>query len=134
MKASRLATRCRHPARAVVLALVVIATDAMADVVDIAWDTAGRFERTLDVAPGKLVEVCGKLTARTKVRWDYRAAAPLDFNVHYHVGKTVMFPAKRAAAATAQGTLDTKIEQDYCWMWTNRSTEPAALTVKLQRA
>lgn len=117
----------------VVLALAVIATDAMADVVDINWDAAGRFGRTLDVAPGKPVEVCGKLPAQTKVRWEYRAAVPLDFNVHYHVGKTVVFPAKRTAAAAAQGTLDTKTEQDYCWMWTNRSTEPAALTLKLQR-
>lgn len=105
----------------------------MAEAVDIAWDTAGRFERTMDVAPGKPVEVCGKLPARVKVRWDYRAAAPLDFNVHYHVGKTVVFPARRTAIATARGTLDTKIEQDYCWMWTNRSTGPAALTVKFQR-
>lgn len=105
----------------------------MADAVDIVWDTAGRFERTLNVAPGKPIEVCGKLPARTKVRWDYRAAVPLDFNVHYHVGKTVVFPAKRAAATAAQGRFDTKIEQDYCWMWTNRSIEPAALSLKLQR-
>ena len=105
----------------------------MADVVDITWDTAGRFEHTLDVAPDKPVEVCGKLPARVKVRWDYRAGGPLDFNVHYHVGKTVVFPAKRAATATAQGTLGTKSEQDYCWMWTNTASEPAALTVRLQR-
>ncbi|WP_428420449.1 hypothetical protein [Methylibium sp.] len=105
----------------------------MAEAVDITWDTAGRFEHTVSVAPGKPVEVCGKLPARVKVRWDYRAAAPLDFNVHYHVGKSIVFPAKRSAAVVAQGRLDTKVEQDYCWMWTNKAAEPAALTVRLAR-
>lgn len=132
MKAFRRATRCGLPAL-VVLALVAIATDAMAEVVDIAWDAAGHFEHTVSVVPGKPVEVCGKLPARVRVSWDYRASTPLDFNVHYHVGKTVVFPDKRTAAATAQGTFDTKIEQDYCWMWTNKSAPPVALTVMLQR-
>jgi hypothetical protein len=57
----------------------------------------------------------------------------LDFNVHYHMGKEVVFPSKLAAVASASDTLDAKIEQDYCWMWSNKSTRPATLLVKLRR-
>lgn len=115
------------------LALAAIATSATADIVDIAWDTGGRFERTLSVAPGKFAELCGKLPAGLMVRWEFEASVPLDFNVHYHVGKEVVFPSKLAAVATAKDTLDTKIEQDYCWMWSNKSAAPATTEIKLQR-
>ncbi len=111
-----------------------MASSAMAaDEVDIAWDANGRFERALTVAPGKFAELCAKLPAGLKLRWDFEASAPLDFNVHYHLGKAVVFPAKLAAVATAKGTLDTKTAQDYCWMWSNKSAAPATFTVRLQR-
>ena len=111
----------------------VYSTTVRADVVDIAWDVNGRFERSLKVAPAKFAEVCGKLPAGLKVRWSFDANAPLDFNVHYHVGKEVVFPSKLTAVAVAKGVLDTKIDQDYCWMWRNKSTSAATGTVKLQR-
>lgn len=67
------------------------------------------------------------------MRWDFDAGAPLDFNVHCHVDKEVVFPSKLSAVATARDTLTTKIEQHYCWMWSNKSAAPAAFTVRLQR-
>jgi len=135
MNAFRPATRCGRPARALVLALVATATatSAGAGVVDIAWDASGRFEYTGTVAPGKFAEVCGKLPAGLQVRWDFEARAPLDFNVHYHVDKDVVFPSKLSAVAMAKDTLATKIEQDYCWMWSNKSAAAANFTVRLQR-
>lgn len=122
-----------RPTRALVLALAAVALGANAGVIDIAWDTGGRFEYTGTVAPGKFAEVCGKLPAALLVRWDFDAGAPLDFNVHYHVDKEVVFPSKLSAVATARDTLATKIEQHYCWMWSNKSAAPAAFTVRLQR-
>ena len=133
----RPAIRCGHPAPALVVALAAIAagtwSSAWADVVVIAWDGNGRFERSLNVAPAKFAEVCGRLPAGLKVRWDFEAGAPLDFNVHYHVGKEVVFALKLTAVAAARDVLDTKIDQDYCWMWSNKSASPATIMVKLQR-
>ena len=129
-------TRCvRHTSAtsALALALAATGTSALADIVDIAWDANGRFEHTVSVAPAKFAEVCGKLPAALKVRWSFDASAPLDFNVHYHVGKQVVFPSKLAAVAAAKDVLDTKIDQDYCWMWSNKSASAATITVKLQR-
>ena len=133
MKAFRPTTRCGRPARALVLTLVASASSAQADVIDVVWSSSGRFERSVSVAPGKFAEVCDKLPAGAKVRWDFEASAPLDFNVHYHVGKDAVFPSKLVAVSTAKDTLDAKIEQDYCWMWSNKTAAPATITVKLQR-
>ena len=118
---------------ALVLALAVMARSTQADVVDIAWDANGRFERNVHVTSGKFAEICGKLPAGLKVGWDFEASAPLDFNVHYHVGKEVVFPSKLIAVVTAKDTLATKIDQDYCWMWSNKTAASATIKVKLQR-
>ena len=125
----------RHPAAsfALVLALAAMAPSTLADIVDIAWDADGRFERNVNAAPGKFAEICGKLPAGLKVGWNFEASAPLDFNVHYHVGKEVVFPSKLTAVVTAKDTLATKIDQDYCWMWSNKTAASATIKVKLQR-
>lgn len=137
MKKTRPINRYGRPARATVWVLATIAfgalTAARADVVDIAWDANGRFERSLNVAPAKFAEVCGKLPAGLKVRWDFESGTPLDFNVHYHVGKEVVFPSKLTAVSAAKDVLDTKVDQDYCWMWSNRSASSVTVTVRLQR-
>ena len=135
MNQTQPAVRSGHPARALALAFTAIATatGVGADVIDIQWDANGRFERSVNVAPGKFAEVCGKLPAGLKVRWDFDAGMPLDFNVHYHVGKEVVFPSKLTAVAAAKDVLDTKIDQDYCWMWSNKSASAATIKVKLQR-
>ena len=117
------------------LALVLTGSPfpAAAEIVDLQWDASGRDQRKFDVAPGKFVELCGKLPAGAKVQWQFEAAAPLNFNVHYHVGKEVRYPARADQVRTSAGELDASIEQDYCWMWTNKTASPVALSVKLSR-
>lgn len=104
-----------------------------AELVDIRWPGDGRYVHQARIGPGKVVELCGKLPAGLKVRWGFEADKPLDVNVHYHVGKQVVFPFKRSAVAQASDTLDAQTEQDYCWMWTNPSLTPAVLSATLQR-
>jgi hypothetical protein len=123
---------CRLAA-GVVGAWLALSPAAFAEVVDIDWSARGRFERSLSVPPGKFVEVCGKLAKGARVRWQYAAGAALDFNVHYHSGKDVIYPAKRDATAKASGTLDVAVEQDYCWMWANKSVGEAKLRLQLSR-
>ncbi|HUG24119.1 hypothetical protein [Piscinibacter sp.] len=106
---------------------------AAAEIVDLEWDATGRAERKFDVAPGKFVELCGKLPAGAKVQWQFEAAAPLNFNVHYHVGKEVRYPARSDQVSVSSGELDASVEQGYCWMWTNKTASPVALSVLLRR-
>ena len=106
---------------------------AAAHIVDIAWSPDGRFAHKAQIAAGKFVEVCGKLALGDGVRWSFTAAAPVDFNIHYHVGKEAVFPAKQAQASGGRDTLNVTVAQDYCWMWTNKGAAPVSLTVELAR-
>jgi hypothetical protein len=106
---------------------------ASSHIVEIAWSPDGRFAHQAQIAAGKFVEVCGKLALRDAVRWNFTAAAPVDFNIHYHVGKEAVFPAKQAQVASGRDTLSVAVAQDYCWMWTNKGPAPVSLTVELAR-
>ena len=119
--------------RLAVLALMVIPLASQADDSDIAWDSQGRAHQHFAAAPGKLVEYCGDLKAGDKVGWHFEVSAPLDFNIHYHVGDAVHFAAKQAGVATAKGELNAPSDQDYCWMWTNKSNAAVSLDVDLVR-
>ncbi len=120
--------------RAAAFAVLLLLNGAAvrAEVIDIQWDGSGRFDKVLSVAPGKFAEVCGKLVKGRTVDWSFKAGSALDFNIHFHAGKKVEFPAKVDGLSSAAGTLATSTEQDYCWMWTNKADQPSALTLSLQ--
>lgn len=118
----------------VALSLAILcSTAARADIIDIAWNEQGRFERRVSVAPGKFAEVCGKLARADSVAWRFEASGPLNFNIHYHEGKDVRYPERRDALAGASGRLQVVLDQDYCWMWTNKSGQAVDLNFLLMR-
>ena len=118
----------------VALSLAILcSTAARADIIDIAWNEQGRFERRVSVAPGKFAEVCGKLARADSVAWRFEASGPLNFNIHYHEGKDVRYPERRDALAGASGRLQVVLDQDYCWMWTNKSGQAVDLKLLLTR-
>jgi hypothetical protein len=119
--------------RPLVLAAFAVTGVAQAEIVDLAFDSAGRFAHRAPVAPGKFVEVCGKLARGQAVSWEFQADGPLDFNIHYHEGKKVVMPDKRERSAAEKGQLKVQLDQDYCWMWSNKTTVPVQLTLGLQR-
>ncbi|MBY0468516.1 MAG: hypothetical protein K2Q07_06015 [Burkholderiaceae bacterium] len=106
---------------------------AATHIVDIAWPPDGRFAHKAQIAAGKFVEVCGKLAVGDGVRWSFTAAAPVDFNIHYHVAKEAVFPAKQTQVTSGRDTLNVAVAQDYCWMWTNKGRDAVSLTVDLAR-
>jgi hypothetical protein len=114
-------------------ALTAAGTARAADIVELTFDAGGRFEHAAPVAPGRFVEVCGKLAKGEAVDWRYQAEAPLDFNVHYHQGKKVVMPEQHKASTAAQGRLKAALDQDYCWMWTNKSQAPVPLRTSFSR-
>ncbi|MCW5590600.1 MAG: hypothetical protein KIS74_00745 [Burkholderiales bacterium] len=119
--------------RLAVVALVWWATPGHARIVDIEWDGGGRFERRMDVAPGRFAEVCGRLAAGNVVRWSFEAAASLDFNIHFHEGSKARYPAREDGARALSGVLPVDADRDYCWMWTNKSPAPVSLVINLAR-
>lgn len=67
------------------------------------------------------------------VRWSFQTAAPVDFNIHHHVGKEAVFPAKQPQVSAGRDTLKVTVAQDYCWMWTKKGTAPVSSTVEVAR-
>ena len=118
---------------ALVMLALSSAAFASSHIVDITWSSDGRFAHKTQIAAGKFVEACGKLAVGEVVRWNFKAAAPVDFNIHYHVGKDAVFPAKQAQVSSGRDTLKVTVAQDYCWMWTNKGSAPVSLTVDLAR-
>jgi hypothetical protein len=116
-------------------ALLAAAQQALADshIVEIAWSRDGTFTHGTSVEPGKFVELCGKLAPGDAIRWQFAASAPVDFNIHYHVGKEAEFPAKQAQARSGQDILRVAVREAYCWMWSNKSSGRARIDVQLQR-
>jgi hypothetical protein len=115
------------------VALLAAALPARADLLEIGRDPAGRMERALAVAPGKFVELCGKLNTGQTIDWSFEADAATDFNIHYHEDKQVIFPARQDQIAQARGQFVVGVDQHYCWLWRNKRTTPVQLRVMLQR-
>jgi hypothetical protein len=108
-------------------------TAARAEVVEIVWDSSGTFQRAIEIEPLKFAEVCGRLRKGQAVAWSFRSGAPLNFNIHYHEGSSVVFPAKRDQTVSLEGRLEAPTDQDYCWMWQNGSAGKDAVSVVLRR-
>lgn len=123
----------RHSLLALTLALGTAATLASTHLVDLKWDASGAFRHAGRIEPGRFVEVCGPLAAGSAVQWRYEASAPLEFNIHYHQGNDVVYPAKLDRADKAADRLAVTVAQDYCWMWTNKTAAAVTVTVNLRR-
>jgi hypothetical protein len=126
-------TRIGAAASRLVPLLLLASPVASAELIEIAWTPAGGFARTVSVAPGKFVEICGALERGQSVRWTFRADRPLDFNVHYHIGKDVVYPARHDASRAAQGTLSVTENREHCWMWSSTQPAPVRLDVSIAR-
>lgn len=111
--------------------MLLLAGVARAELIEIGWGDAGRFERQLSVAPGKFAEICGPLKTGQKIDWRYQSDAPLNFNIHYHLGKELRYPARVEQSSQEQGSLAVDTAQDYCWMWSNKSKQAVRLSLEL---
>jgi Cu/Ag efflux protein CusF len=104
------------------------------ELIHIQWDATGQFSQPLTVAPARFVEVCGKLAKGQSIVWSFDGQVPLNFNIHYHEGQNVVFPAKQDGVASLSSTLSVPLDQDYCWMWENKASAPAVVALKLKRS
>jgi hypothetical protein len=71
----------------------------------------------LDIAAGKVGEVCMPLQAGDTLAWEWKASVATDFNLHQHVGKEVQMPVKRQAVAQERAQHKVDRSNDWCLMW-----------------
>ena len=108
-------------------------TSARAELVEIQWRESGQFDYRAPIAARKFVEICGALNKDQRIAWSLKAEQPVNFNIHFHVGEEVTYPAKVEGADSASGQLKPASQQDYCWMWSNKTEQPVDLMVTLQK-
>ena len=113
-------------------ALACSVSTSQAELISFKLDSNLSFKTQSNIQPGKFSEVCGKLKKGNLIRWQFDSSAPLDFNIHYHEGKEIFFPYKMNAIKSAKEELLISLDQDYCWMWTNKSGEAIKLEMNLR--
>lgn len=113
-------------------ALVFSSTTCKAEVISFKLEANPSFKTQANIQPGKFSEVCGKLKKGNLIRWQFDSSASLEFNIHYHEGKNVVFPYKMSAIKSGEEELLISLDQDYCWMWTNKSKEEVKLEMSLR--
>lgn len=125
----------KHWTLPLLLHLMSVSGGALASnhIIELRWSSHGDFVHQAKIKPMAFVEVCGELAAQANVSWTFVASQPLNFNIHYHVGKDVVYPVKPSQLGSAGGTLNVTVPQHYCWMWTNKGTEAVTLKTEMRR-
>lgn len=107
---------------------------ARAETVDIQWSDQGHFENHVAIQHGKIVEACARLVPGDKVKWRFDSREAVDFNIHYHAGHQVQYPARHDATLKSEGVLEVASTQDYCWMWSTKANNGLDVQFALDRS
>ena len=100
--------------------------------VEVEWGPAGDYAAELRIPSRKFKELCVALKKGERVAWSFSSSAATSFNIHYHVGKEVSYPAKVEGIRSADGLLAVPADQHYCWMW-KADADAVELTARLHR-
>jgi hypothetical protein len=57
----------------------------------------------------------------------------VDFNIHFHRGKDVVYPVKQPAVRAAEDTFRAPAAEDYCLMWEHADSGTASVEGMLER-
>lgn len=71
----------------------------------------------VEIAPYRSHETCFRLADGDKLDWRFESRAPVDFNLHYHQGPSVIMPLTLAASYGGEGVFPAIVTQEYCAMW-----------------
>ncbi len=89
--------------------------------------------RSVVLEPKKIHEECIELKSGEKLDYSFTSPQPVDFNIHYHKRDVVNYPVKRDSVKSSQDIFEAASDQEYCWMWTNSSTEPVTLVYRCKK-
>lgn len=81
----------------------------------------------LDIAAGRVGEVCMPLEAGQTLSWRFRASRPVDFNLHQHVEGKVLMPVERKAVNRQRGQHRVAQGNEWCLMWTAPAAQGATV-------
>ena len=67
--------------------------------------------------PYKWHEECLRLEPGDRAEFTFESTEPVDFNFHFHEGKTIVMPLVREKTRGDGGVFAPPFAQDYCMMW-----------------
>ena len=114
--------------------LLALTSGVMANVVEINWNEQGHYTNVAVIEPAGFLEVCGPLHQGQVIDWSFQASAALDFNIHYHAGDEVVYPAKQEGKTELAAQLEVPLDQTFCWMWSNQTGDSASISLELKQA
>lgn len=114
--------------------LLALSSGVTANVVDISWNEQGHYTNVAVIAPAGFLEACGPLQQGQVIDWSYQASAALDFNIHYHAGDEVVYPAQQEGKSELAAQLEITLDQTYCWMWSNQTDGSVSINLELKQA
>lgn len=117
---------------ALTFAASIAAASAKEHIVPVTWAASGDFRSELQIAAGKFKEVCTDLKQGDRIRWKFSGDSDTAFNIHFHEGDKVTYPARKEKVGADEGLLEVAVTQTYCWMW-RASGQPARVQVALQK-
>ena len=79
-------------------------------------------------------EECMRLTAGQRLGYSFHAAAPLEFNLHYHRDGKILYPVQKKGVASLAGSFASPRSDGYCLMWRNPGKSAVALEVRFGTA
>lgn len=65
----------------------------------------------------ELHEECLAMQPGDRVDWAFESTQPVDFNIHFHEGNTVLMPVVREKSRADAGVYAPVLAQHYCLMW-----------------
>jgi len=80
------------------------------------------------IKPSGIHEDCMELVPGDTLDYSFNASKPLDFNVHYHEDRNVVYVVTKDGASSDKGAYRCEKKQYYCLMWTNPGSESVSLT------
>jgi hypothetical protein len=79
------------------------------------------------VKPKGIAEECFRLETGASIGYAFEATGPVDFNIHFHRGRDVEYPARADQVRQADERFVAASAEEYCLMWTNRSAQPVTI-------
>jgi hypothetical protein len=73
--------------------------------------------RGQDIHAYEVHEDCLRLAVGDRLDYEFASNQPVDFNIHYHEGRSVLMPIVRNKARQDSGLFAPVLAQDYCLMW-----------------
>jgi hypothetical protein len=84
-------------------------------------------EPMVRIKPSRSYEECVQTLPGQAIEYSFQASKPVDFNIHYHRGETIIFPVSEKETMASQGALDchqameepSEKSEYFCLMWEN---------------